>query len=138
MEHGFFHPERGYWQTTGEPSAEILATYPTGTVEVPLKPGADYEWQNGEWLHTPPSPEDLRESFPALNPAQIRLGLLSVGITGAMVESALEDDAEALTEWRYRPSYLRTHPLVIALSSPAHFDLPAEQVDALWLWAAEL
>lgn len=54
MEHGFFHPERGYWQTTGEPSAEILATYPAGTIEVPIKPGADYEWQDGAWVHVPP------------------------------------------------------------------------------------
>lgn len=55
MEHGFFHPSRGYWQTIGEPSSEILATYPAGTVEVPLKPSADHEWQDGAWVHVPPT-----------------------------------------------------------------------------------
>lgn len=55
MEHGFFHPDRGYWQTLGEPSAEILAGYPEGTIEVPLKPGADYEWQGDAWGHVEPA-----------------------------------------------------------------------------------
>lgn len=44
MEKGFFHPDRGYWQ----------AVYPEGTIEVPLKPGPDHEWQDGEWVHVPP------------------------------------------------------------------------------------
>lgn len=114
-----------------------------GKLLVEYEPGVGMGWAyiGGAFIapHVPsPSPEELRESFPTLNPAQIRLGLLSIGITEDMVETALAGDAAALTEWRHRPSYRRTHPLVIALSSPAHFDLPAEQVDALWLWAAEL
>ena len=44
MEHGFYHPSRGYWQTTNEPPAHIMAAYPEGTVQVPLKPGPEYEW----------------------------------------------------------------------------------------------
>lgn len=56
MEHGFFHPSRGYWQTTGEPPADILATYPEGTQDVPLKPAADHEWIDGVWVHVPPVP----------------------------------------------------------------------------------
>lgn len=30
--------------------AELMSTYPEGTVQIPLKPGADYEWQDGEWV----------------------------------------------------------------------------------------
>jgi len=56
MEHGFFHPTRGYWQATGEPSADILAAYPEGTRAVPLKPGADHDWIDGAWVHVPPAP----------------------------------------------------------------------------------
>lgn len=90
MEHGFFHPDRGYWQAIGvstepftvivEPArveiddegnetvipavtrettqlAELMATYPEGTVEVPIKPGPDHEWQDGEWVYVaPPAP----------------------------------------------------------------------------------
>ena len=136
MEHGFFHPERGYWQTVGEPSAEILATYLEGTVEVPLKPGADYEWLGGQWVHTPPALEELRESFPTLSPRQVRLGLLSIGVTNALVEVALGEDEAALIEWHYATSIERSHPLVDSLAD--HFELPPEQVDSLWLWAAEL
>lgn len=47
---GFFHPDRGYWQVTGGISDEIRAAYPEGTVEVPLKPGAWYEWNGEVWV----------------------------------------------------------------------------------------
>ena len=56
MEQGFFHPERGYWQTISEPSSEMLASYPAGTVQVPLKPGADFEWDGVAWIATIPAP----------------------------------------------------------------------------------
>jgi hypothetical protein len=62
MEHGFFHPDRGYWQTIGDAPAEIRATYPEGTIEVPLKPGAGYEWSGKSWVFAPPpapTPEEI-------------------------------------------------------------------------------
>lgn len=88
----------------------------------------------------PVAPEELRANYPTLNPAQIRLGLLAIGITEDMVEAKLAGDAAALIEWRTRPSYRRLHPLVLALSSeePTGFGLPADQVDDLWLWAEGL
>lgn len=55
-EHGFFHPDRGYWQAVGGDADELLETYPEGTVQVPIKPGADYEWQGREWAFVPPAP----------------------------------------------------------------------------------
>lgn len=59
MEHGFYHPEQGYWQAISEPSAEILAEYPEGTVRVPLKPGSHFEWLNEQWVYVPPPLEEL-------------------------------------------------------------------------------
>ncbi|WP_226550858.1 tail fiber assembly protein [Celeribacter naphthalenivorans] len=56
---GFYHPERGYWQATSEPSEEVRATYPEGTVRVQIKPGADYHWQDGEWVFVAPARDDL-------------------------------------------------------------------------------
>jgi len=56
MEQGFFHPSRGYWQTTGEPSEDILAGYPEGAQAVPLKPGVHHEWIDGAWVYVPPVP----------------------------------------------------------------------------------
>lgn len=50
MEKGFFHPDRGYWQTTGEPPQHILDGYPQGTVDVPLKPSGFHKWNGREWV----------------------------------------------------------------------------------------
>lgn len=58
-EHGFYHPSRGYWQTTGDVPADIFATYPSGTVEVPLKPGRWFEWINNAWQAIPPDTNEL-------------------------------------------------------------------------------
>jgi len=51
---GFYHPDRGYWQTTDRPPEVILSTYPEGTVEVPLRPGFNFAWDGGAWVATPP------------------------------------------------------------------------------------
>ena len=57
MEKGFFHPDRGYWQTLNEPSVEILESYPNGTVEVEIKPGPNFEWDGSTWVAiNPPKP----------------------------------------------------------------------------------
>lgn len=50
MEKGFYHPSMGYWQTTGTPSEETLGKYPSGTVEVPLKPGPNHVFVSGQWV----------------------------------------------------------------------------------------
>lgn len=65
MEHGFFHPDRGYWQTIEDVPPDILATYPVGTVEVPLRPAAGATWSGSEWLSPPPV-----ETLPTLTPGQ--------------------------------------------------------------------
>lgn len=56
MDAGFYHPERGYWQAIGGDAAELLPTYPEGTVQVPLTPGANYELQDGVWVYVEPTP----------------------------------------------------------------------------------
>ena len=55
MEKGFFHPEVGYWQAISTPSADVIASYPEGTVEVPLIPGSNFEWDGSSWLSAPES-----------------------------------------------------------------------------------
>jgi hypothetical protein len=75
MEHGFFHPNRGYWQTTGEVSKDVFAAYPEGTVEVPLKPGAGYEWSGKSWVFAPPpapTPEEIHAKMRAARAAAYR------------------------------------------------------------------
>lgn len=50
MEKGFFHPDRGYWQTLTDPSAEVRAAYPEGTVEVVLQPSPLHKMISGKWV----------------------------------------------------------------------------------------
>jgi len=50
MEEGFFHQDRGYWQTISEPSEDIVASYPEGTLRVPIKPGPHYSWNGMQWI----------------------------------------------------------------------------------------
>lgn len=66
MEQGFYHPDLGYWQTTSVPTKDIQESYPAGTVNVPLKPGPDYIMKNGEWVHTPISPDPVIVVVPAV------------------------------------------------------------------------
>ena len=49
MERGFYHPSRGYWQTLSDPSSEVRARYPEGTVETPLQPSPIHVWDGSEW-----------------------------------------------------------------------------------------
>jgi len=49
MEHGFYHPSHGYWQTVSTPSAEHLAAYPEGTIEVPIQPSNLHTWDGSGW-----------------------------------------------------------------------------------------
>ncbi len=83
MERGFWHPARGYWQAIGN----RLPPYPVGTVEVPLRPGVDYNWNGSEWVHNPrpapvpnPTPLDLLEEIEAdetvLSDGMTRIGKL--------------------------------------------------------------
>lgn len=59
MEHGFFHPSWGYWQTNDDVPDFIRETYPEGTVEIPLKPGEYYEYNGYEWVEgSPPTPTE--------------------------------------------------------------------------------
>lgn len=57
MEYGFYHPERGYWQTVSMPSDDVIASYPEGTIEVPLKPSALHRFDGTQWVA--PTAEEL-------------------------------------------------------------------------------
>lgn len=99
MEHGFYHPERGYWQAIDGDAAALLATYPEGTVEVPLKPGADYEWQDGAWVHVPPPLGPLKAALKARLEADAeaeRLKYVTAGAGQAMEYQQAAAEAEGL------------------------------------------
>lgn len=55
MEHGFYHPSRGYWQTTDYPAQVFIDGWPEGTIEVPLPPSPLHTLVGSEWVG--PTPE---------------------------------------------------------------------------------
>lgn len=139
-ERGFYHPSRGYWQTTSEPDAETLAGYPEGAISVPLKPGADYEWLDGAWVHVPPDPADALAAERAglvCTPLQGKLALGEAEWT--RVETFL---ASPETPWAMRQAILsasewsRVSPMIDELSWLMGYD--DEQVDSLFRAAAQI
>lgn len=91
----------------------------------------------------PPNPEPYEPPHPTLPPLtrrQLRLGLLSIGITAEDVETeiaTIADPAEraaAMIEWEDATHYRRDHWLVTEVATA--MELPPEQVDTLWAWAA--
>lgn len=73
MEKGFFHPDRGYWQTISDPSEEILATYPEGTVEIPLMPDIQHMWSGEQWVLRPQQEIDTMVAEQVRNDRDYRL-----------------------------------------------------------------
>ena len=54
MEYGYFHPDRGYWQTTSEPSQQIIDGYLEEAIEVPLRPQGSFDWDGSQWIEQAP------------------------------------------------------------------------------------
>ncbi len=142
MERGFFHPDRGYWQTVGDDVPdEVLDAYPEGTVEVPLKPGKDFEFINGEW--TPVEPlEPSPDDYP-LNRFQFEALIIAMGLSMASLETAISalpisdfEKAVAISRLRNAVTYNRDHPLVEQVR--LQIGLTVEDLDAAWLQAAAL
>lgn len=153
MERGFYHPDRGYWQTTGDVPGEILTGYPEGTVEVPIKPGADFEWQDGAWVYVAPPPEPPPEE---ISRRQFCQGLAVAGlitkqeaiafIQGSalpaamqvIVDGMVDEDAafEATMLLLGAGSFFRSHPLVLIFAMAQ--SMTGTQVDDFWRLCASL
>lgn len=144
------NPETGEPALTGQ-VAEVISWSPEGRyppewiwVECPdnTRQFAGYD---GDVFDNPPLPEPPPYEppppiLPPLTRRQLRLGLLSIGVTAEDVETHIAaitdpvDRAAALIEWEGATHYKRDHPLVADVA--AEMQLPPEQVDALWVWAA--
>ena len=105
MEKGFFHPDRGYWQTVSDPSPSLLAKYPEGTIEVSLKPSPLHTFDGSSWV--PPTQAELDAAKATQVRAERDQRLLTVdAIAGnALRWAAL--DADTQTAWAaYRQALL--------------------------------
>lgn len=76
MEKGFYHPSVGYWQTVSDPDQKQRASYPEGTIEVPLKPFQYAEWNDDKWVKLPEPEAPVPESITF---AQLLIGLVGEG-----------------------------------------------------------
>jgi hypothetical protein len=135
-ETGFFHPSRGYWQTTGTPSEAVLAGYPEGTVQVPLKPGADHQWINGAWVYVAP-------------PAAVPFQITKVQFVRAMRALHVGNDPLQPTLWAAHGATIEAHPDWPYITVLPRFDtltlaaaavIPASppEMDAIWQLGATL
>ncbi|SOC47678.1 hypothetical protein SAMN05892877_13223 [Rhizobium subbaraonis] len=128
---------------------DISATIDGTLFCVPDDPGNRHRQLIAEWEaegNTIPPYQPAPVAPPAITRRQMLLGLLSIGITEAMVEAEIAEicdpvadpveHAGLMIEWRAAGTIERDHPLVADLS--VAFALPAEQVDALWIWASAL
>ncbi|WP_039017339.1 DUF4376 domain-containing protein [Halocynthiibacter namhaensis] len=52
----FFHSSKGMWAVVSEPTPDLLASYPEGTIALPGRPSDDHQWNDvaGEWQHVAP------------------------------------------------------------------------------------
>lgn len=148
-EHGFYHASRGYWQTTDTPGAEILAAYPAGTVEVSIRPSADHQWQNGEWVYVAPPPQPVVVPYIAAKLALVRamreVGLDGQPATGASiwdaVKVAISQAGGAVEEdWQLANYIPRNDPTINALAAQlVPTDPPREDLlNWLFVRAAQL
>ncbi len=136
-EYGFYHPDRGYWQTTNEPDELTLSTYPEGTTPYPLQPGENYVPVNGGWKYVEPEPVPV-----VLSPVtrrQLRLTLVRNGISLASVETLINGmpdslaKEEAQIEWADAQTFNRDHPTLLLIAQA--LELAPAKVDEMWLEA---
>lgn len=76
-----------------------------------------------------------------ISPRQIRLALLSLGLTESLVDTAINNfdspvKEQAMIAWKYSTSFQRTVPTVAAIG--ALLNLSSEQLDALWTMGKNL
>lgn len=92
--------------------------------------------------YTPPSAEEVRASMPSLTRRQLRLGLLTVGVTSAQVTAVIAampagmDKEVAQIEWEDASTFNRTHPLIASVG--AALGLSDTHIDTLWAHALTL
>jgi len=132
-EHGFYHPDRGYWQAIEGNLEDLLPTYPEGTINVPLKPDADHEWQDGAWVYVPPPPPPIPDRVTA---RQFKLQLLQAGLL-ASVEGWIATQSQAVQiAYANSGTFVRNEPMMA--SGFAALGFTPEQIDAFFTAAAEI
>ncbi|WP_444453112.1 hypothetical protein ACTTAI_19145 [Rhodobacter capsulatus] len=132
-EHGFFHHDIGYWQTNSAPGPEILASYPDGTVEVPLCPGQGWNWSGSEWIQSGPSHADVPTSVSRF---QARAALHLAGLLDDAEAAVAAADRLTQLAWTDARDFRRDSPTIAALAIVLGLDDQA--IDDLFRQAATI
>ncbi len=142
MEHGFYHTERGYWQTLATPTQEEIDAYPDGTIEVPLKPSADHIWQNGSWVYIAPpmpTPEELRALMPPLEKWRFDTIIDSRPGLREKIETAIDRNISDLLQrvtvrnkFRSVTQFSRLDPMFPFLASDPDINISDLEIDEMW------
>lgn len=79
--------------------------------------------------------------FQEITPRQVRLGLLSIGVSLASIDAAIDalDEPQrsvAQIDWKYAIAFKRDNPLVETIG--AMLGKTPEEIDALWLYSETL
>ena len=133
MEHGYFHPSLGYWQTTSDPSEDVIAGFPEGTVEVPLKPGPDHQWTGDAWVHITPGPPPVPQ---AVSRFQARAALKIAGLLSKIEEQVAQADPIVQIAWTDAVEFRRNSPTIAELAKAV--GLTEDQIDELFRNAAKI
>lgn len=86
--------------------------------------------------------EDMQPPMPKLTARQLRLGLVTNGITLSSVEAtiaAIPDDTDrevAMIEWEYASEFDRGHHLILQVGTA--LGLTEAQIDSMWMAASTL
>lgn len=137
MEKGFYHPTRGYWQTIGAPSADMLASYPEGTVEVSLPPAGMNHYDGAAWVYVEP-PVEVPQRVTRRQARQALLLNSKLSLVQPAID-AIEDATQRAMmqiEWDDSQEFERHRPSLIAIGAALGLDDAA--IDALFVQAAAL
>jgi len=131
--------------------AELLASYPEGTVQVPLKPGADYEWDGEAWVYVEPAPVvpqsvSRRQIITGLGllgwiTEQEAIDALATGARPAAVSAVInqlpqEEQFPATMKWIGFQTAYRDDSMVLALAAVA--EKSEQDVDEFFLFCSQI
>lgn len=131
MSRGFYNSTSGYWQTITDPTDAVIAAYPEGTVEVPLKPGADYEWDGEAWQAIEPPPPPVPG---VVSRFQARAALHNAGLLAGVEAAVAAADPFTQIAWADATEFRRDSPTIAALA--VALGMTGAQLDDLFRAAA--
>lgn len=153
MRNGYYHPDRGYWETTKAPTDRILANYPVGTIEVPKRPSPDHVWDGGAWAISDAAVAARLSEWrkgASLTRRQFCLACLQAGLLtpddavtaasggwpasfdAALVGLSAMEAAAAKVEWAAVGTIWRNAPLLAVVQATA--GVTDDQLDTLFGW----